>query len=321
MADDVQDMIQTNSDLKKQVELMRQQSINRARNMQMQLLKANAPQDSSNSQSSAQGQQGSQSSSLPQSPAASKAQSKRIVFAMSKLSLFSIILSLMLFGAFVFAGGFLAGYWVAGGASPSASGSYAAAQIPTSGASSAIDRGLKDIGLQNIAGQQAVYATQNAIAGTPIPGVPSALQPFTSSVQFAASNAVSEKVGQNIASSVGNTLSGKSTSPSSASSQSASTGQSSNSKTSSQSGQHYSVQLGIFATQENAQEMISRLQSKSYANANVVPVKQSSGEVLYAVNSGDYPNYQTASAVAAQFAKQNIPGAMVVPIQPQGGKQ
>lgn len=319
MADDVQDMIQTNSDLKKQVDLMRQQSINRARNMQMQLLKANAPQDSSNSQSSAPGQSSGQNSSLPQSPAASKAQSKRIVFAMSKLSLFSIILSLMLFGALVFAGGFLAGYWVSGGSTTSSGITYSAAQIPTSGAPSALDRGLSDIGLQNIAGQQAAYAAQNALAGTPIPGVPSELQPFTSSVQFAASNAVAQKVGQNVASSVGNTLSGaKPGGTPSASPQTGSGGASSSAAAA--SGQHYTVQLGIFATQENAQEMISRLQSKSFTNPQILPTKNTNGETLYAVNSGDYPSYQTASAVAAQFAKQNIPGAMVVPIQSQGAK-
>jgi len=319
MADDVQDMIQTNSDLKKQVDLMRQQSISRARNMQMQLLKANAPQDPSSSQSSAPGQSNSQSSSLPQSPAASKAQSKRIVFAMSKLSLFSIVLSLMLFGAFVFAGGFLAGYWVGGGTTPSSSVAYSASQIPTSGAPSALDRGLSDIGLQGIAGQQAAYATQNAIAGTPIPGVPSELQPFTSSVQFAASNAVAQKVGQNVASSVGNTLSGATSGSAPGTSSSGAAGGTSSS-TAAASGQHYTVQLGIFATQENAQEMISRLQSKSYTNPQVVPTKNANGETLYAVNSGDYPSYQTASAVAAQFVKQNIPGAMVVPIQSQGAK-
>jgi cell division septation protein DedD len=324
MADDVQDMIQTNADLKKKVELMRQQSINRARTMQMQLLKANAPQDSSDPQSSASGQSNSQnSSSLPQSPAASKAKSKRIVFAMSKLSLFSIILSLMLFGALIFAGGFLTGYWIGGGVTAGTrSTSMTAPQIPTNGAPSALARGLNDIGFQNIAGDQAADATQNLIAGHQIPGIPDALQPLASSVQFATSNAVSRNVGENVTNSVGNNLNSQShvRSPNS-SAPGAPSGSMAPGSNNTKNSQHFSIQLGIFATQENAQEMISRLQTKSYVTANIVPVKQPNGEILYAVNSGNYPNYQAASAVAAQFAKLNIPGAMVIPIQPQGGKK
>lgn len=316
MADDVQDLIQSNADLKKKVELMRQQSINRARTLQAQLLKANAPADSSQ-----QGAQGSsdpaQGSSLPSSTPTSKAKSKRIVFAMSKLSLFSIVLSLMLFGAFVFAGGFLTGYWISGGAQNFRQPAFSLPQGIATNAQSALAQGLNDINFQNIAGQQAAYATQNSLSDQPIPGVPDALQPLASSVQFAASNAIANKVGRNVAQSVGHQL--QATSQRKRATSSTPTTPSSTQTT--PQGQSYTVQLGIFATQENAQAMMQHLQSQNYTTADIVPVKQPSGETLYAVYSGKYPSYEIASAVAAQFAQQNIPGAMVTSLQSQGDKK
>ncbi|WP_331256207.1 SPOR domain-containing protein [Candidatus Bealeia paramacronuclearis] len=312
--DDITDLQQSNDDLKKKVDLLRQQSLKRARTLQAQLLQAHAPSDDVSV--GAAGTPQSQGASLPKGSPPSKAKSKRIVFAMSKLSLLSISLSLMIFGALVFVGGFLTGYWIGMPTSPIMAGGVGSGYVAAG--ASATAQGLGAIGFQQIAGKQAASSTSGLITSQPLPGVPNALQPLASSVQFAAGQAISNKVGKNVAQAVGTEIS-SAMHPQSGGDGSHSS-QVSNVSTQKGDGKRYTIQLGMFATQENAHALVDRLKSQDYIPAQVVSTKSPSGDVLYTVQSGNYPDYETTVTRAAQFAQENIPGAMVVELKPQGGK-
>lgn len=80
----------------------------------------------------------------------------------------------------------------------------------------------------------------------------------------------------------------------------------------SSTGDNYSVQLGIYASQENAQALVETLQNLNIVSEATM-VKTSEGNAAYYVHSGLYTDYPTALEAASQISKQ-IPGAYVIKI-------
>ena len=73
----------------------------------------------------------------------------------------------------------------------------------------------------------------------------------------------------------------------------------------------YTIQLGAYATQENADAFVRQMQLWNYPS-KVVPQKGVGGTTLYYVYSGSYDKYTTALDAAAQIVSQYVPGAFVV---------
>ncbi len=136
----------------------------------------------------------------------SKSKKKGIEIIMSKLSLFSIALSLIFFGALTFLGGFFIGAWFAG---PSTThpmygapmthpmyGGYpvqhtGAVQYPT-GVAQHPSGFRQDI--PSDYGQKAGYAVQAGLSSVEVPGVPSILHPFVQATRDAIGAGVGKEV-------------------------------------------------------------------------------------------------------------------------------
>lgn len=73
----------------------------------------------------------------------------------------------------------------------------------------------------------------------------------------------------------------------------------------------YTIQLGVYATEDNASALVNRLQGLNYIS-HLTEGKAPDGSKLYYVHTGLYKDYTSAVGVASQFASQNIPGAIVV---------
>jgi cell division septation protein DedD len=297
--------------------------------------------------------------------------------AMSKLSLFAIALCLMLLGIFTFIGGFLLGIWFESPRSsshvsrvgdvpalgmlppqqqvyPPQQQAYLPpqiAEVPAQGGGGGVAQGVRqgaqDIGFSNIASTQAGYATQSAVTGVRVPGVPSFLTPLITATQYA----VGQQLGYKAQQRVGRGLSGgvsnapqtsaspqPSVSPQSGVGKETQVNPSSpqndpnvmpseplSVKTPGESTQErpspaplskgekgdYTVQLGVYASKENAMSLVNHLQELNYSSV-VTEGKSADGSTLYYVFSGDYKDYKMALDAAYQYVAQNIPGAIVV---------
>lgn len=73
----------------------------------------------------------------------------------------------------------------------------------------------------------------------------------------------------------------------------------------------YAVQLGVYASLENANSLVNRLQALNQ-QSHLAEGKAPDGTRIYYVYSGLYKDYTAAQNAAAQYASQNIPGAIIV---------
>lgn len=294
--------------------------------------------------------------------------------AMSKLSLFAIALCLMLLGIFTFLGGFLLGIWFesprlspqvsrvgevpALGMLPPSQQAYMApqmAEIPAQegGVVQNVRQGAQGIGFGGIASSQAGMATQSAVTGVRVPGVPSFLTPLITATQYAVGQQLGYKAQQKVGQ--GFSRGGATTPQPSAPSQLSANPQpdmrkemqmnppspQNNSnvmpseplsvKTPGESTQEmpstaplsqaekgeYTVQLGAYASKENAVSMVNHLQELNYPSF-MTEKKSADGNTLYYVFSGDYKDYKIALDAAYQYVAQNIPGAIVVKMTQKG---
>lgn len=78
----------------------------------------------------------------------------------------------------------------------------------------------------------------------------------------------------------------------------------------------YTVQLGEYASLENANALMNHLQILNYPS-QVTQGKAPDGGKIYYVHSGFYKDYTTALQAVSQFSSQNIPGALVVKVSQQ----
>lgn len=74
----------------------------------------------------------------------------------------------------------------------------------------------------------------------------------------------------------------------------------------------FSIQVGVFSNQTNAQQMISTMQAKGYP-AHLLTAADGDGQEWYAVRIGAYPDSAKAGQVAAQFKDQENVNATVRP--------
>lgn len=287
-----------------------------------------------------------------QAPAASKA-SNVTTITMSKLSLFSICLSLMFLGSLTFLSGLLLGKWFSApgpesylsplGNKGQTSG-YAVSPPQPQYSSSNGDSSL-GTQLQSITSQQAGQTVQSAIIEAQPTSLPSFLTPLVSTTAGAIGEQAAQKTQQetsHLMNQAASTIHKVITAPTqSAPSTTAlpsfstptttphtnaptttpqpsahSSPQSSTVSPSwpppSISSENYTVQLGVYASKENASNLVSHLQGLSI-NSQITQSKASDGGSMYYVHSGLYGNYNMAQDAASQFADQ-IPGALVVKV-------
>lgn len=268
---------------------------------------------------------------------------------MGKLSLFSISLSLMLLGSLTFFSGFLLGMWFSAptpGAYLSPLGNKGqtsgyTAPLPQQQYSSSGDNPLPGT-LQYVTSQQVGNMVQSAITEAQPTNLPNFLTPLVSSTASAMGRQAGQKAQQETshlmnqaASTVHKAVtapvqSASSTTilpPSSASTTTSHTNapttvpqpsspsspqSSTTSPKSSTSSENYTVQLGVYASKENASNLVSHLQGQNI-NSQITQSKASDGGTMYYVHSGLYGNYNMAQDAASQFADQ-IPGALVVKV-------
>lgn len=271
----------------------------------------------------------------------------KTIVSIGNFSLFAIIFSLIFFGTFTFLGGFLLGMWLETPTTPS----YVIAQNNSPPASSLFpptssrpqketventQNASQQTGIADILGETA----SDAVSEIKPPDTPDFLTPLIREAQDAAAKQAADKTQkaaeqtqrviepstQPSVSPQPQTLS----SPQSSSPQQrhgllptqtleggAPTPSSTSAQPLSQEEGAYSVQLGVYAAQENAEALKNKLQALNYTTY-VTPGKSTDGNVLYYVHSGSYKNYATASEVASQFTSRNIPGAVVVKISKNG---
>ncbi|MBX9621290.1 MAG: SPOR domain-containing protein [Alphaproteobacteria bacterium] len=273
---------------------------------------------------------------------------------MSKLSLFSICLSLMLLGSLTFFSGFLLGMWFSAPAPRSYSSplgnqeqtseGYTASPPQQQSSSSMADPSLGAT-LQGIASQQAGRAVQSTIIESKPTNLPSFLTPLVSATTEAIGKQAGQKTQQetsHLMSQAASTVHEAVTAPtqktssttmpppssvstitphtnapatspqSSAPSSSQPSVVSPSSSLPSTSSENYTVQLGVYASKENASNLVSHLQGLSI-NSQIMQSKAPEGGAMYYVHSGLYGDYNMAQDAASQFADQ-IPGALVVKV-------
>lgn len=270
---------------------------------------------------------------------------------MSKLSLFSITLTLMLLGSLTFFSGFLLGMWF----SIPAPGSYLSplenqgqtssiASPPPQQYPSSIEGSSLGTTLQGIASQQAGRAVQSTIKEERPTNLPSFLTPLVSATAEAIGQQANQKTQQETShlisqatsavrgaiapaqrisstpvpppSSV-STISPYTNAPATAPQPPPSSSPQPNvlspsPTTPSTSSENYTVQLGVYASKENASNLVSHLQGLSI-NSQITQSKAPDGGSIYYVHSGLYGDYNMAKEAASQFADK-IPGALVVKV-------
>lgn len=273
---------------------------------------------------------------------------------MSKLSLFSICLSLMLLGSLTFFSGFLLGMWFSAPAPRSyvsplgnqeQTSGYTASPPPQQQSSSSVDGPSLGTTLQSIASQQTGRAVQSTISEAKPTNLPSFLTPLVSATAEAIGRQAGQKTQQetsHLMSQAASTIHGAVTAPTQKTSSTtapppssvstitpytnapATTPQSStpsslqpsvaspSSSAPSTSSENYTIQLGVYASKENASNLVSHLQGLSI-NSQITQSKAPDGGTMYYVHSGLYGDYNMAQEAASQFADQ-IPGALVVKV-------
>lgn len=258
---------------------------------------------------------------------------KEVTVNMSRLSLLGISFCLMLLGALTFLGGFLVGIWFAGPSTPSAPTGLGGAIYPYQVQPSPQYAPIPAQGenaLQNLTGR-AGELTQSAASRIEIPNVPTFLTPIVTATKTAAGQQLGHDIQQQInrqrnpgspstpqlQSSLPSENQRNMASPRVSTAQrgmAAMAPPSEGPTPLSQGGtEGYTVQLGVFASKDNAYALVNDLQSLNFAS-HISESKTPDGTLLYYVHSGHYKDYTTALEAASQFASQNIPGAIVVKV-------
>lgn len=277
--------------------------------------------------------------------ASGSSQQKGVIVNLGKISLSGIFFSLIIMGALTFLSGFLLGIWFASPTAPIGEVAYPFLSqtqnpqhfqtTPTSTTSAA------NQAIQTAAGQ-AGFATQSVVSNIHVPNVPSFLAPLVSATQSAVGQQLGYKAQQQVNRGFdqGLPLSAPATpqqkpttqtppltqpapssypaaqppqpqnqisapSPSPTSQQSAPKSQSQK--------ENFSIQLGAYASKENAHALVNHLQALNI-NSQTIVGKGPEGNTVYYVHSGLYNDYNQALEAASQFANQNLPGAMVVSV-------
>lgn len=262
--------------------------------------------------------------------------SKTTMVTIGNFSLFAIVLNLVLLGGFTFLGGFLVGLWV-GGPGPYGYGGHSLAsqtyptvmsappvapQTQTSPVHVEPTTQTQSSELASKAGE----AASGAVSEFSPHNLPAFLEPLVKDVQGVvqkeaaqkAQKAVEHLVGsssQHAVSGGSSTSSSDSHHPESAPSASHSSAPSasphSSLSPSKSKKEAYAVQLGVFASHENARDLQKRLQGLNYrTQVKATSVANEEG-VAYEVHSGHYDTHDNAMHAAAQF-KADVPGATVV---------
>lgn len=269
------------------------------------------------------------------------AKNKGITISMGRLSLLAVVFSLLILGALTFFGGFLLGIWFATPSQTYVPGvetptlgllppQQSQQVTPTSATGSDA--------LQNYAGQ-AGYATQSIVSNANVPNVPSFLNPLVAATQSAIGQQMGYKVQQQIGqrgqapspSAQPQTIvplpspnrapplqlgapsasqPSRASIPASMSNQALSSAPKEAVFPSQEKGE-YTVQLGVYASKDNASALMNHLQSLNLTS-HITQSKDPNGSDLYYVHSGHYKDYNMAMQAASQFGAYNIPGAIVV---------
>ncbi len=262
--------------------------------------------------------------------------------SMSKLSLLGITFSLMALGAMTFLGGFLLGIWFVGPQQTSVSVGYGMGESLQQ--SPVLQQNTGRIPPQNggrqALGEQLGYATQMDISNAPIPNVPTFLAPLITATRSAVGQQAGYKIQQQISqrsntspqpaapSSLPATM--PATPPLSPSSPStedlsslpvltpqhtppASPRTDATPLSSGGKNENYTVQLGVYASKDNASALVSHLQALNLTS-HILQSKDPDGSYSYYVHSGHYKDYPTALEAASQFSEYNIPGAIIVKV-------
>lgn len=203
-----------------------------------------------------------------------------------------------------------------------------------------LKQGAQAIGFGHIAAAQSRNITQSAISGVTVPNVPSFLSPLVTSTQFAVGQQLGYKAQQQVGQHMNQAISApppqaqtapnyaqppqSQTQPSnipaqqqqaapSPAQQPLNQGATPLSQGTKSTDDGFTVQLGVFAARDNAQDLVNHLQALNYTS-QVVEGKSPEGNAIFYVNSGLYNDFKTATEAATQFAAQNIPGALIVKI-------
>ena len=264
---------------------------------------------------------------------------------MGKLSLLAISFSLMLLGAFTFLGGFLLGIWVAGPRATHSMGGYIPPQqnMPYYSTVEAYpqERGRqRTSNFEQNMGRQLGSATEAVVQETEIPNVPIALSPLIRAAQSEIGKQAGEKTEDFLKQQTETSHpssqrpfspspvlptdnyspqpSGPTQLPVFTPQSGALSGPSAAaySSVSHENNGGYTVQLGVYASHENANALVNHMQALNYLS-QVTEGKAPDGSKMYYVHSGYYKDYTTALSAASQFASQNIPGAIVVRVSQQ----
>jgi hypothetical protein len=222
----------------------------------------------------------------------------RSIITINNLSLFSIVLSLILFGAFTFLGGILTGLALGGTKEPSPMAISQPYTVAPPGASQP---------------QGSSYPPQPGMRGlaeTAAAGVVSAISPSYVPQSFEPL----EREAQGLAIQRATTAAEKAAGPTVVPASQMPAGSPHSlvapvAPIASEPGK-YAVRLGTFAAQENAKDLQNRLQALNYRT--YLEKEESSQDTVYHVHSGKYETYATAAHAAQQFTKKSIPGTTVV---------
>lgn len=250
------------------------------------------------------------------SPLANNGKSRGLIVNLGKISLFSIFFSVMIVGGLTFLGGFFLGIWLAGPlTTPIGIYSEKPQNVQTSQADPS---SASNAAMQAFAGQTG-YAAQSIISNATVPDVPSFLAPLVTATQTAAGQQLGYKAQQEINQHLQNSA------PSTPRSQQKPRQYNSPVPSTppayqapqntpvptplSQKGD-YSIQLGVYASKENADALVNQLQELNI-NAQTTTGKDGEGNTIHFVHSGLYTNYNQALEAASYFADHNIPGATV----------
>ncbi|MBS0271985.1 MAG: SPOR domain-containing protein [Proteobacteria bacterium] len=270
-------------------------------------------------------------------------QPKGLIVNLGKVSLFGIFFSLIIMGALTFLSGFLLGVWFAG---PSGSNIiptsdtynpiYLHSQSPEQQTAPTSAAAVGSHAIQSAAGQ-AGFATQSVVSNVHVPHVPSFLAPLVTATQTAVGEQLGHKAQQQVNRNLDQGLQVSAPAapqqkpttqnppltqpapsmypatpplPATTTPSSSSPTQQSAPKSQSQQ-QNFTIQLGAYASKENAHALVNHLQALNI-NSRTIVGKGAEGNVVYFVHSGLYKDYNQALEAASQFANQNLPGAMVV---------
>jgi hypothetical protein len=269
---------------------------------------------------------------------------KSIPVSVGKISLLGISFSLMLLGAFTFLGGFFLGIWVAKPPLIQPLPSYASSPqnvayptAPTSHTQPPRDS------LGESVGRDLGYAARATITSLPIHRTPAALSPLIRATQEEIGRGLGQTTEAFIKREAGGmysqppaqltpppqmapppqdvpTLNPYSPQPAETPQLPVITPQSGAPSPHAHgvmpSDEAYTIQLGEYASLENANALMNHLQMLNYPS-QVTQGKASDGNKIYYVHSGFYKDYTMALQAVSQFASQNIPGALIVKVSQQ----